>query len=72
MSDEEEVMRLVKSRVDPTADGTAVRIMVGKPMDDISGAIYLKKGVPLPKSILVAIPQLDGSVASQDVLEEEK
>lgn len=54
----EEVMRLVRTEVDPTADGTATRIIVGKLGDDISGAIYIKEGAQLPKAILLAVPTL--------------
>lgn len=68
MSNEQETMRLIKTKIDPTADGRFVRVLVGKRGDDISGAIYLDASVPLPKSILLAIPSLGGSEASQDVV----
>lgn len=63
---EQETMRLVKTKVDPSADGKMVRLLVGKHGDDICGAIYIKQDVPLPKSILLGIPEIRGSEASQN------
>lgn len=55
-----EVMRLVRSKVDPTADGELTRLIIGNRGDDISGALYIRvrEGVQLPKSVLIAIPTI--------------
>lgn len=64
--EERETMRLVRTKVDQTADGKMIRLIVGKHGDDICGAIFIKQGAPLPKSILMSIPEIRGSEASQN------
>ena len=51
-------MSLIKSERDKAWEETnkvMKRIVVGKPGDDISGAIYIRKGVQMPKAILVSL-----------------
>lgn len=51
-------MSLIKSERDKAWEETnkvCKRIVIGKPGDDISGAIYIRKGVQLPKAILVSL-----------------
>lgn len=51
----EDTLRLVSSKNDPTADGLFRRLLIGGRGEDISGAIYLKPGVRLPKAIIVRL-----------------
>lgn len=60
----EDKLVLVPTKEDPTANGLFRRILVGTKGGEISGAIYVDPSKPLPKAIILAIPQIGGKSES--------
>ena len=59
---------LTTAKIDPTSTGTSQRWTINKPGDEISGAIYLPKGLVLPAEITICF--LAGSKEHEKLKEE--
>lgn len=48
-----EKLKAILAKIDKTSKGTSQRWTIGKPGDEVSGALYLPKNVKLPCEITI-------------------
>ncbi len=58
-----EKLPAITAKIDKTSSGTSQRWTVGKPGDEVSGALYLPKGVKLPCEITISF--LTGGLSNE-------